>query len=427
MAVIGVVGPRAKRVVDCQFHSASGPLPAKQSILKWGQETEARRCGDQEVSPILFGRWGGPQGEEVVVCHRLLPKAKAPCAGAQTVEVHCHGGRQAAHRILDSLVAQKCQVILWQEWIRQQALDLLQAEAHIELAAAGTQRTAAILLDQYQGALHREIAALKEEIVSCRDNPDWPRAAPARKLAALLARVDIGSHLRWPWQVVLAGRPNVGKSSLLNGLLGYARAIVFDQPGTTRDILSATTAMEGWPVQLSDTAGMHDSSEPLELQGIGHALEQLSQADLLIWVLDGTGLGKAACEDNPEEILRLAQQQLADVRVKFPAELPILMVLNKVDLVRMQGSWPLPERRNETESPSLIPTSAITGEGIDLLIAAIVTHLVPHAPAPGDGVPFNDRQQRLLQHASSQLQQAHFQQAIAALDELLGITKVGAR
>jgi tRNA modification GTPase len=448
VAMIGVVGPSAKRVVESQFYPAAPALRSPQGNLKWSRETEDRLRGNQEVTRILFGRWGGLQGEEVVVCRRLLPNAKNSllpnaknsCAEAQYVEVHGHGGQQAAQRILDSLVAENCQVIRWEEWTRLQSLNLLQAEARIGLAAAMTQRTAAILLDQYQGALRREIEGLKEQIVTCHDNPDRSCTTPAKKITALLSRLNLGSHLTRPWQILLAGRPNVGKSSLMNALVGYTRSIVFDQPGTTRDILSATTAMAGWPVQLNDTAGLHEASDPLELQGIRRALEQFSQTDLLVWVLDWVVLSQTVSAVSFEEVWRLAQQEMADVRQNFPKELPILIVLNKVDLAgKYEGAtngcgllpeclkeapFPSPEFPNpefpNPAFPSLVPTSATTGEGVELLVATMVAHLVPHPPTAGEGVPFNDRQQQLLQQASCQLQQANLQQAIATLDEVLG-------
>jgi tRNA modification GTPase len=88
--------------------------------------------------------------------------------------------------------------------------------------------------------------------------------------------------------VVIAGPPNVGKSSLINALLGYQRAIVFDQPGTTRDVLTATTAIDGWPVELADTAGIREGDDAIETEGVARALAEIRAADLVVEVWDAS-------------------------------------------------------------------------------------------------------------------------------------------
>ncbi len=441
VAVLAVVGPQAARLVESHFYST---LQSWRSVR--GRTDEEGLLGARGEGRIFFGRWGGPQGEEVIVCRRPSHRAEGarPSAGVpwyegdQYVEVHCHGGRQAADRILDMLIANGCQVFPWQTWVRQRADELLQAEAHTALAAAKTQRTAAILLDQYQGALAREVLALQREIAACRDQPHGHGRHVGRKIDTLLARVDLGEHLVRPWQVLLAGRPNVGKSSLINALLGYERAIVFAQPGTTRDVLSATTAMDGWPVQLSDTAGMQETADPVELQGIRLAKAQLEQADMVVWVLDGSVLGRRTQGDFRLEAQRLAQQELADMAWEHPPGLPVLVVLNKMDRAGHVGALneeePISFLRNEerrvrsegacrreTGVLGVLRTSATTGVGIASLVTAIATCLVPWSPAPGDAIPFSDRQRRLLQRTRDLFQQANYQQTIAALDELLAV------
>ncbi len=111
---------------------------------------------------------------------------------------------------------------------------------------------------------------------------DWPAAREA--VCQVLARWPIGSHLVEPWRVVLAGPPNVGKSSLVNALVGYQRAIVYDAPGTTRDMVTAITALEGWPVELCDTAGLRSSREAIEAEGVRLARQAAAAADALVLV-----------------------------------------------------------------------------------------------------------------------------------------------
>src|SRR5690606_27241148 len=108
-----------------------------------------------------------------------------------------------------------------------------------------------------------------------------PPAQASAEIADLLQTGQTARHLLTPWQVVLCGRPNVGKSSLINALVGYERTVVFDQPGTTRDVVSVETAIHGWPVIFSDTAGLRETESELEAAGIARARARLKQADLI--------------------------------------------------------------------------------------------------------------------------------------------------
>ena len=111
-------------------------------------------------------------------------------------------------------------------------------------------------------------------------------SAAAAQIRDWLTWAEFGLHLTQPWRVVLAGRPNVGKSSLINAILGYTRSVVFDQPGTTRDVVSAPTAIDGWPIELSDTAGLRESADPIESAGVERARATLGAADLAIVLVD---------------------------------------------------------------------------------------------------------------------------------------------
>jgi tRNA modification GTPase len=167
---------------------------------------------------------------------------------------------------------------------------------------------------------------------------------------------------------VLAGRPNVGKSSLINALLGYARAIVFDEPGTTRDVLTAATALDGWPVELADTAGLHNTSDALEAAGVERARQQMAAADVLVLVFDLTQPWSA------EEASLIEEWSAA------------ILVFNKCDLPEA----PSPNR------PTGLRTSATTREGVEELIRRLAERLVPLPPPPSCAVPFTVRQVEAL-------------------------------
>ncbi len=207
-----------------------------------------------------------------------------------SVELHCHGGMAALAAIGQALAAQGCQAVSWQQWVGGQQSDAIAAAARLALAQARTERTALILLDQYHGALRAAVQAVRQSLAG----GDLPSAR--RQLATLLARADLGRHLTNPWRVVLAGLPNVGKSSLINALLGYPRAIVHPAPGTTRDVVSAATALEGWPVELRDTAGLRTGGHPVERAGVARARDELRLGDLVLLIFDAGQPWLAAAE-----------------------------------------------------------------------------------------------------------------------------------
>jgi tRNA modification GTPase len=197
------------------------------------------------------------------------------------------------------------------------------------------------------------------------------------RVDALLAWADFGLHLTRPWHVVLTGRPNVGKSSLINALLGYSRSIVYDEPGTTRDIVTAETAIAGWPVRLIDTAGIRQAAEGLEAAGIERAHESLASADCVIVVCDVGSVPEA------EDVELLASWPGATVAG------------NKSDLPNMWGER-LPE--------NALCVSSRTGAGLDTLVEAIAARLVPELPPAGTPIPITERQVALLRQARSALE-----------------------
>jgi tRNA modification GTPase len=382
VSVIAAVGPAALAAVDAHFRAANG-LPLR----------------DQPINRILFGHWtaGGEHREEVIVCR----------TAAWSLEVHCHGGVAAAERILAALAEAGSRVVLWGEWVRQHAGCALAAEADVALAAAATQRTAAILLDQRQGALRAEIEKARSSLASL-DASD--HASGAARIEQLLARSDFGLHLSRPWRIAIAGRPNVGKSSLINAAVGYQRAIVFDQPGTTRDVLTAQTAIEGWPVRLADMAGLRAAVDPLEAAGVSLARNELARADVVVWVLDATALTSAERADP----IGAAFAELA-VDAQTPLRTAPLVVINKIDRV----AEPLPSRTSPGIAAPCVAVSALTGAGLSELLTAIARRLVPGAPAPGEAVPFTERHVALLGAALTAVTAGSIRDAATALDRLL--------
>jgi tRNA modification GTPase len=326
LATLGLRGPAAWAAVRALFRLRSG----------------------REVPPVPeAGRfWLGRMGDEVV----LAVKRAGP---EPLLEAHCHGGRQAVAFLIELCREQGLTVCDWRQFLAAEEPDALRAEALAALAEAPTVRTAAILLDQVHGALGRALEAAR----AARERGDSGAAEAILKELAKWAA--LGRHLTRPWRVAVAGVPNVGKSSLVNALTGYSRSVVSPEPGTTRDVVTAAAAFDGWPVELIDTAGLRSGGSELEAAGVGLAREQLAAADLVLWVLDAS---------TPPV---WPEREAGKVR----------LVVNKIDLA---AAWDL------AMAAGAWRVSSRTGEGIAALGEAVGRWLVPEAPPAGAAVPFTD-------------------------------------
>ena len=330
VATLLVEGPRALAAVAARFRAKG-----------------ARMLTDYPKDRLVFGHFGAAEGQEVVI----------RCRGEDSVEVHCLGGPAAVAMIQAALVEQGGRVCPWEDWLAVCEADPIAAAARQALAKARTARTAAILLDQYHGALRRELEEIDRAV--CQGD----HGSALARLDTLLARAPVGRHLTEPWQVVLAGSPNVGKSSLVNALVGYPRAIVHPAPGTTRDVVSVTTAMDGWPVELSDTAGLHAGGGAVERAGVQRAREKLAAADLVLLVFDRS----VPWSEVDEDLIRA-----------WPGG---LVIHNKCDLAAAGAG-----------RPPGVATSALTGQGVEGLVCHIAQRLVPSPPPAGVAVPFTSDQ-----------------------------------
>src|SRR5262245_33034528 len=347
---------KAPTVVSCLTPAGAGAIavvairgtaawPALRALFR----PTSKKPLPEELPPtgtVWFGHLGadGLADEVVVTVKETHPQP--------WLDVHCHGGVQVIEWLTELLCAKGVRRVDWSEFLCHVETES-RAIAWEALAQAETVRTAAILLDQVNGAIVRAL----DEIHAFLESGDHDTAIA--RIDAILKHERLGAHLTKPWQVVVAGAPNVGKSSLMNAVAGYQRSVVAPVPGTTRDVVTTRLAIDGWPVELSDTAGLRADPSGLEREGIDLARSRLEAADLILWVLDGS-----APPVWPE----------ATTVARNP-----LFVVNKTDL---------PAQWDVSQVEQGVRVSALTGEGVSGLCKAISRRLVPNPPVPGDAVPF---------------------------------------
>ncbi len=301
----------------------------------------------------------------------LFFPAPSSFTGEDVVELHCHGGRVVSDALLGAVYGLGARPAEAGEFTLRAFLndkiDLLQAEAIADLVASGSAQAARAAVRSLEGEFSAAVTQLQHALTSLRVRIeawlDFPEeelpfdAAPecaaelddlVARLDALCARARSGRALRDGLSVAIAGAPNAGKSSLLNRLAGYDAAIVTEIPGTTRDALREHLTLDGLPLTVVDTAGMRDTNDPIEREGVRRARLEVARADRLLWVADA------------REPLT---ETLAAARVAHAGGGSLTIVANKIDLAGIA-----PQARTE-KGTAVVYLSALTGTGIDLLVA----------------------------------------------------------
>jgi tRNA modification GTPase len=295
--------------------------------------------------------------------------APASYTGEHVLELQGHGGALILDLLLKRLLELGCRMARPGEFSERAFLngkiDIAQAEAIADLIDAGTTAAARAAVRSMQGEFSAHINALQAQITELRssveaaiDFPDeelefLPGSVLGRSMANILTAFESitaaarqGALLREGLNVVIAGKPNAGKSSLLNKLVGDEVAIVTEQPGTTRDVLRQHVHLDGLPLNLIDTAGLRAAADVAEAEGVRRALNELDRADRVLYILD------AAADEPPDWRAELAE---------LPPGVPVTLIFNKIDL---SGAAP---RADESRDPPQVFLSAKTGEGVPLL------------------------------------------------------------
>jgi tRNA modification GTPase len=351
--------------------------------------------------------------------------------GDDLVELSCHGGLQVPARLLAALQAAGARPAAPGEFTRRAVLngklDLVQAEAVGDLIDATAPAQAQAALHQLEGGLSRRLATLRDSLIEVQallsydidfpeedDGPVSPERvarqieAASDQIRLLVSGAPSAERLREGALLVFAGRPNAGKSSLFNALLGSTRTLVTEVPGTTRDTVEAHTDFLGWPVRLADTAGLWDAPEEIDRLGVEVSRRYLAAADLVLLCVE-------------------SGRELGGDEIAITASRPTLVVRTKADLVEVPGEG--------------LAVSVITGGGLGALRRAAAERVFSERINLADLEPAltRERHRTALVRAQEALAEAvphlgrsgdavlaahHVREATAALDELLGAVDI---
>ena len=329
---------------------------------------------------VLYGHVVDPaSGERVDEALLLLMRAPRSFTRETVVELHCHGGLVAVQRVLELVLAAGARRALPGEFSQRAflngRLDLTRAEAISEMVTARSRQAAQLAMAGIDGGLQRRLGALRsrllDQLAELEARVDFEEDLPPLDAIAVVAELEAvraeleqlvaearqGELLREGLRVAIVGRPNVGKSSLLNLLSQRERAIVTDLPGTTRDLLESELVLDGVPLTLLDTAGIRPTSDRVEQLGIARSCEALAAADAVLLLFDLT-VGWTPEDDQ--------------LRQMVPDGAVLLLAGNKLDLAQIVDVAGQAVGDQAGLAPAHVAFSALTGAGRDELVAELL-------------------------------------------------------
>ncbi len=387
IGIVRLSGPDALTIADGIFRSATETPPSQQ--------------------PSFTTRYGRIQDGDDMIDEVILTVMRAPrtYTTQDVVEINCHGGVVPLRRTLELVLRGGARLADPGEFTKRAfyfgRIDLAQAEAVADVINAQTEAAQKAATHHLAGGLSRRVremrdrlmelsAAVEASIDFVEDDIDFLTRGELRErlqaleadLRELLATADAGRALREGLRVAIVGRPNVGKSSLMNALLREDRVIVTPHPGTTRDVVEEVVNLGGFPVSLADTAGWREARDEIEQAGIDRAREWRDRADLILLMLDGS-----------EPLAEEDRQLLADCPLSRA-----LVVVNKSDLPRQMAESELALAVAGAEPVSI---SALTGEGLATLEEAVVRRVWQDEVAPSaEVIVTNVRHKQAIERAA---------------------------
>ncbi|MCF4966638.1 tRNA uridine-5-carboxymethylaminomethyl(34) synthesis GTPase MnmE [Nostoc sp. CMAA1605] len=363
-----------------------------------------------ESHRILYGYIRHPQTLQLVdEALLLIMKAPRSYTREDVVEFHCHGGIMAVQQVLQLCLENGARLAQPGEFTLRAflngRLDLTQAESIADLVGAKSPQAAQTALAGLQGKLAHPIRQLRANcldiLAEIEARIDFEEDLPpledkqiiadidciAAEITKLLATKDKGELLRTGLKVAIVGRPNVGKSSLLNAWSQSDRAIVTDLPGTTRDVVESQLVVGGIPIQVLDTAGIRETADRVEKIGVERSRQAANTADLVLFTIDAA----TGWTDEDQEIYTQVQHR------------PLILVINKIDLVEQQLINSLESAHNITH---IVHTAAAQKQGIDALETAILDIVQAGKVQAADmDLAINQRQAAALTQAKVSLAQ----------------------
>ena len=396
IGIVRVSGPGALEIADSVFRCSS-----------------KNKLSTSPSHTIHYGHVRHPKTGEVLD-EALVSIMRAPRTYTREdlVEINCHGGGMSLKKTLDACLFAGARIAQPGEFTKRAfvngRIDLAQAEAVMDIISSETEKAQKFALGQLEGGLSSEVEALRDELVGIlallelsldfsQEDVEFPQpeevSAKMRdvlsKLTVLLGTASGGMMLRAGASVVIAGKPNVGKSSLMNALLKHERVIVTPIAGTTRDVIEESINLNGIKIKLSDTAGIVDTKDRVEIEGIRRSREKLASADIVVFVIDSS--------------LDITERDMGIYdAVKHKKT---VIVLNKTDLGEHEASR---RARKEFKDEEIVMVSALKKTGLEELEGAISRKLFSGSLFPSGESPviMNARHKECIEKAECSTRRA---------------------
>ena len=390
IGVIRISGDRAIEIADAVFKNING-----------------KKLADMKGYTAAYGSilYENEKLDEAVA---LVFRAPHSYTGENVVELSCHGGIYITRQVLRAVLEAGAKPAEAGEFTKRAflngKLDLTEAEAVMDIISAKSRSAARSALSVKDGALRRKINGVKDDLLSIAAHlsawADYPEEDIAEvtdemifdscdkaitTLSYLLDTYDMGQAVKQGIDTVIAGRPNVGKSTLMNLLSGYEKSIVTDIPGTTRDVVEDTVLVGNVLLRLSDTAGLRDTDDKVEKIGVDRTKKRLEQCGLLLAVFDNS----RELDDDDMQLLETA------------AQVPTIAIINKTDLENQLDISVI-----ESKVKNIITISAARGEGREAIIEAVEKIAGTDRLNPSEGILSNERQRANVRNALASVREA---------------------